>query len=184
MLPESLSNGVCSLKPQEDRLVMSALMEFDPAGNMRSARMTPGIIRSFERMTYTNVNKVIEKDPEMTARYAPFVRHFANMKELALLLNARRNEHGSIDFDLPEQVIEFDDQQRMVSIGRSVRNTASTKNPRRAKSSSSKSWPAPSATPSASKICSNAKLPFAMDALQLPRAPGAPTLTAMAANAP
>jgi len=124
MLPESLSNGMCSLKPHEDRLVMSALMEFDPAGIMRSARMTPGIIRSFERMTYTNVNKVIEKDPEMTARYAPFVKHFANMKELALLLNARRNEHGSIDFDLPEQVIEFDDQQRMVSIGRSVRNIA------------------------------------------------------------
>jgi ribonuclease R len=124
MLPESLSNGMCSLKPHEDRLVMSALMEFDPAGNMRNARMTPGIIRSFERMTYTNVNKVIEKDPEMTTRYAPFVKHFANMKELALLLNARRNEHGSIDFDLPEQVIEFDDQQRMVSIGRSVRNIA------------------------------------------------------------
>jgi len=124
MLPESLSNGMCSLKPHEDRLVMSALMEFDPAGNMRSARMTPGIIRSFERMTYTNVNKVIEKDPQMTARYAPFEKHFANMKELALLLNARRNEHGSIDFDLPEQVIEFDDQQRMVSIGRSVRNIA------------------------------------------------------------
>jgi ribonuclease R len=124
MLPESLSNGMCSLKPHEDRLVMSTLMEFDSAGNMRSARMTPGIIRSFERMTYTNVNKVIEKDPEMTARYAPFVKHFANMKELALLLNARRNEHGSIDFDLPEQVIEFDDQQRMVSIGRSERNIA------------------------------------------------------------
>src|ERR1700731_3660428 len=124
MLPESLSNGMCSLKPNEDRLVMSALMEFDPAGNMRSARMTPGVIRSFERMTYTNVNKIIEKDPEMTARYAPLAKHFANMKELALLLNARRNEHGSIDFDLPEQVIEFDDQQRMVSIGRSVRNIA------------------------------------------------------------
>jgi ribonuclease R len=124
MLPESLSNGMCSLKPHEDRLVMSALMEFDPAGNMRSARMTPGIIRSFERMTYTNVNKVIERDPEMTARYTNFVKHFANMKELALLLNKRRNEHGSIDFDLPEQVIEFDDQQRMVSIGRSVRNIA------------------------------------------------------------
>jgi ribonuclease R len=124
MLPESLSNGMCSLKPHEDRLVMSALMEFDPAGNMRTARMTPGIIRSFERMTYTNVNKVIEKDPEMTARYANFAKHFDNMKELALLLNKRRNEHGSIDFDLPEQVIEFDDQQRMVSIGRSVRNIA------------------------------------------------------------
>jgi ribonuclease R len=124
MLPESLSNGMCSLKPQEERLVMSALMEFDSAGNLHSARMTRGVIRSFERMTYTNVNKVIEKDPEMTARYAPLVRHFANMKELALLLNARRNEHGSIDFDLPEQVIEFDDQQRMISIGRSERNIA------------------------------------------------------------
>ncbi len=124
MLPESLSNGMCSLKPNEDRLVLSALMEFDPAGNMQRARMTPGVIRSFERMTYTNVNKVIERDPEMTARYANFVKHFDNMKELALLLNKRRNEHGSIDFDLPEQVIEFDDQQRMVSIGRSVRNIA------------------------------------------------------------
>ncbi|MEQ1472635.1 MAG: RNB domain-containing ribonuclease [Candidatus Acidiferrum sp.] len=124
MLPESLSNGMCSLKPHEDRLVLSALMEFDAAGNMQRARMTPGVIRSFERMTYTNVNKVIEKDPEMTARYAPLVKHFANMKELALLLNARRNEHGSIDFDLPEQVIAFDDQQRMVSIGRSERNIA------------------------------------------------------------
>src|ERR1700676_2429159 len=124
MLPESLSNGMCSLKPQEERLVLSALMAFDPAGNMQRARMTPGIIRSFERMTYTNVNKVIERDPEMIARYANFVKHFDNMKELALLLNKRPNEHGSIDFDLPEQVIEFDDQQRMVSIGRSVRNIA------------------------------------------------------------
>ncbi len=124
MLPESLSNGMCSLKPHEDRLVFSALMEFDAAGNMQRARMTPGVIRSFERMTYTNVNKVIERDPEMTARYAPLAKHFANMKELALLLNARRNEHGSIDFDLPEQVIAFDDQQRMVSIGRSERNIA------------------------------------------------------------
>ncbi|HEY8715461.1 MAG TPA: RNB domain-containing ribonuclease, partial [Candidatus Acidoferrum sp.] len=124
MLPESLSNGMCSLKPHEERLVLSALMEFDDAGAMQRARMTPGIIRSFERMTYTNVNKVIEKDPEISARYAPLVKHFAHMKELALLLNARRNEHGSIDFDLPEQVIEFDDQQRMVSIGRSERNIA------------------------------------------------------------
>jgi ribonuclease R len=124
MLPESLSNGMCSLKPHEERLVLSALMEFDAAGNMQRARMTPGVIRSFERMTYTNVNKVIEKDPEMSERYVPLTKHFADMKELALLLNARRREHGSIDFDLPEQVIAFDDQQRMVSIGRSERNIA------------------------------------------------------------
>src|SRR5271166_1525721 len=124
MLPEALSNGICSLKPQEDRLVMSALIELDSAGNIRSSRLTSGVIRSAERMTYTNVNKIIEGDAEMTARYAPLVQRFRDMKELALLLNARRNEHGSIDFDLPERVIAFDDQQRMTSILRSERNIA------------------------------------------------------------
>jgi len=124
MLPEALSNGMCSLKPREDRLVMSALMEFDAAGHMKSSRMTSGVIRSAERMTYTNVNKVLEGDAEMSERYAALARHFRDMKELALLLNARRNEHGSIDFDLPEPVIEFDEQQRMTNISRSERNIA------------------------------------------------------------
>jgi len=124
MLPEALSNGMCSLKPREDRLVMSALMEFDAAGHMKSSRMAPGVIRSAERMTYTNVNKVIEGDAEMAERYASLARHFRDMKELALLLNARRAEHGSIDFDLPEPVIEFDEEQRMTNITRSERNIA------------------------------------------------------------
>ncbi len=124
MLPEALSNGMCSLKPREDRLVMSALMEFDAAGHMKSSRMTSGVIRSAERMTYTNVNKVIEADPEMTKRYASLAPRFREMKELALLLNARRNERGSIDFDLPERVVEFDDEQRMTNITRSERNIA------------------------------------------------------------
>ena len=124
MLPEALSNDICSLKPREDRLVMSALMEFDAAGRIKSSRMVPGVIRSAERMTYTNVNKVLEGDAEMTARYATLAEHFRNMKELALLLNARRNEHGSIDFDLPEPVIEFDEEQRMTNIVRSERNIA------------------------------------------------------------
>jgi ribonuclease R len=124
MLPEALSNGICSLNPREDRLVMSALMEFDASGRMRDARMTPGVIRSAERMTYTNVNKVLEGDSEMAARYAALAQHFQDMKELALLLSARRNEHGSIDFDLPERVIEFDEEQRMIGISRSERNIA------------------------------------------------------------
>src|SRR6266852_593986 len=124
MLPEALSNGMCSLKPREDRLVMSALMEFDAAGNMRSSRMTSGVMRSAERMTYTNVNKVLEGDSDAGVRYSALVPHFRDMKELALLLNARRNERGSIDFDLPEPVIKFDDQQRMTNIARSERNIA------------------------------------------------------------
>src|SRR5882762_287953 len=100
MLPESLSNGICSLKPHEERLVMSCLMEFDASGRMRESRMTPGVIRSAERMTYTNVNKVIEGDTEASVRYAALVHHFQDMKTLALLLNARRNERGSIDFEI------------------------------------------------------------------------------------
>jgi ribonuclease R len=124
MLPESLSNGICSLKPDEDRLVMSALIELDPYGNIASSRLTSGVIKSAARMTYTNVNKILEGDAEVSAQYAAHVQNFRKMKELALLLNARRTEHGSIDFDLPERVIAFDDQQRMTSINRSERNIA------------------------------------------------------------
>jgi ribonuclease R len=124
MLPEELSNGICSLNPKLDRLVMSVIMQMDSAGRMIAAEFTPGVIRSAERMTYTNVNKVIEGDPEMTARYAPLVENFRRMKELALLLNSRRRERGSIDFDLPEPVIEFDDAGAMTSILRSERNIA------------------------------------------------------------
>ncbi|HMD40986.1 MAG TPA: RNB domain-containing ribonuclease [Candidatus Acidoferrum sp.] len=124
MLPEALSNGMCSLKPREERLVMSALMQFDANGKMLTSHMTAGVIRSAERMTYTDVNKVIEGDGGANMRYGGLAGHFRDMKELALLLNARRNEHGSIDFDLPEPVIEFDEQQRMTNIVRSERNIA------------------------------------------------------------
>jgi ribonuclease R len=124
MLPVELSNGICSLKPHEDRLVMSALLEVDGEGAVERATFTPGIIRSAERMTYTNVNKVLEGDPEMRARYQPLVDTFGAMKELALLLNARRNRRGAIDFDLPEPIIEFDELGRMTGILRSERNIA------------------------------------------------------------
>jgi ribonuclease R len=124
MLPEELSNGICSLNPKVDRLVMSAIMEMDATGNMIRAEFTPGMIRSTERMTYTNVNKVIEGDPEMCERYAPLSGEFRRMKELALLLNKKRHARGSIDFDLPEPLIEFDKDGRMVSIVRSERNIA------------------------------------------------------------
>jgi ribonuclease R len=124
MLPEELSNGICSLNPKVDRLVMSVVMELDSATKLLRAEFFQGIIRSAERMTYTNVNKVIEGDAEMTRRYAPLLSEFQRMKELALLLNKRRRARGSIDFDLPEAVIEFDDEGRMLSIVRSERNIA------------------------------------------------------------
>lgn len=124
MLPEEISNGICSLNPHVDRLVMSAILQLDKSAKILDAEFTPGVIRSSERMTYTNVHKVLEGDPEMTGRYASLAGEFRRMKELALALNARRAARGSIDFDLPEAVIEFDDGGRMVGIVRSVRNIA------------------------------------------------------------
>ena len=124
MLPEELSNGICSLKPREDRLVMSALLELDSDGEITGAEFTPGVIRSAERMTYTNVNRVLEGDPEMSARYAALAGHFRDMRDLALLLNQRRAQRGSIDFDLPEPVLVFDEKGAMTSIVRSERNIA------------------------------------------------------------
>ncbi|HUJ32777.1 MAG TPA: RNB domain-containing ribonuclease [Candidatus Acidoferrum sp.] len=124
MLPEELSNGICSLNPKVDRLVMSVVMQMDRGGNMVHAEFTPGVIRSAERMTYTNVYRALEGDPEVTARYAHLVDAFRRMKQLALLLNRRRTARGSIDFDLPEPVIEFDETGLMLSISRSVRNIA------------------------------------------------------------
>jgi ribonuclease R len=124
MLPEELSNGICSLNPREDRLVMSVVMEVDGAGRVVDSRFAQGVIRSAERMTYTNVNLVLEDDPEATARYAGLADHFRLMKELALILLEARRKRGAIDFDLPEPVIETDELGRMVTIARSERNIA------------------------------------------------------------
>jgi len=124
MLPEALSNDICSLNPGVDRLVMSVIMEIDERGEITSADLTRGVIHSAARMTYTDVNKVIEGNEEATARYAHLAAHFRDMRDLALIFNARRARLGSIDFDLPEPVIEFDPEGRMTSIVRSERNIA------------------------------------------------------------
>ena len=124
MLPEELSNGICSLIPREDRLVMSAIMELDAFGEIVSSEFARGVIRSAERMTYTAVNAVIQNDPAASAQYAHLAEHFRSMRDLAMILNGRRARLGSIDFDLPEQVIEFDAAGQMTGIVRSERNIA------------------------------------------------------------
>jgi ribonuclease R len=124
MLPEELSNGMCSLNPREDRLVLSALMEIDAGGEIVAAEFARGVIRSAERMTYTAVNAVLEGDAAATAQFAHLAEEFRAMRELALILNARRARLGSIDFDLPEPVIEFSETGEMTSIVRSERNIA------------------------------------------------------------
>lgn len=124
MLPFELSTNVCSLVPHEDRLVFSALLEIDRQGGILSAEFTRGVIRSAERMTYTKVHKLLEGDPELRQRYSPLVERFEMMQELALILNRKRQKRGSIDFDLPEPLIEFDEWGAMTGVSRSPRNIA------------------------------------------------------------
>jgi ribonuclease R len=124
MLPLELSTDICSLRPQVDRLVMSCVMEIDHRGEALAYELCEGVIRSVERMTYTAVNAVLEGDTATRERYAPLVATFELMRDLALILNRKRQRRGSIDFDLPEPVIEFDEFGLMKSIARSERNMA------------------------------------------------------------
>ena len=124
MLPLELSTDICSLRPQVERLVLSCVMEMDHRGEIVSYELSEGVIRSAERMTYTAVNAVLEGDAALRERYAPLVATFELMRDLALILNRKRQRRGSIDFDLPEPVIEFDEFGLMKSISRSERNVA------------------------------------------------------------
>ncbi len=128
MLPQELSTNICSLRPNEDRLVLSCLMHIDADGEVLDYELCEGVIRSARRMTYTQVAAIIEKgrdDHESTrAHFADLVPTFERMKALALLLNQKRQRRGSIDFDLPEPVIEFDAAGAMQNIVRSTRSWA------------------------------------------------------------
>jgi len=128
MLPLELSTDICSLRPQVDRLVLSCTMEIDHQGEIAGYEVNEGVIRSANRMTYTAVNAVIEGDApgsiEARREYAAQVEHFERMRDLAMILNRKRKRRGSIDFDLPEAVIEFDEFGMMKSITRSERNVA------------------------------------------------------------
>ena len=124
MLPQELSTGICSLRPGEDRLVLSCLMQLDSGGRIESYEIVEGVIRSAARMTYTEVHAILEGDSETRAHYAALVPDFERMHKLAVLMNKRRSERGSIDFDLPEPVIEFDEQGQMRGVTKSERTWA------------------------------------------------------------
>ena len=125
MLPERLSNGICSLKPQVDRLTMSALIELDARGRVIDYRLAPSVIHSRERMTYTDVNEIITNPEGETAhRYAHVKDMILRMHQLTLVLIKQREERGAIDFDLPEAEMWFNDEGQIGGIVRSERNIA------------------------------------------------------------
>ncbi|MGA2728051.1 MAG: RNB domain-containing ribonuclease [Terracidiphilus sp.] len=124
MLPQELSTDICSLRPGEDRLVLSCVMQLSAEGRIESYEIGEGVIRSAARMTYTNVHAILEGDEGVRAEYRNRVDDFERMKKLAVLMNKRREERGSIDFDLPEPVIEFDEQGQMRGVTRAERTWA------------------------------------------------------------
>jgi ribonuclease R len=117
MLPERLSNGICSLNPRQDRLTVSLVMEIDTSGRVTEYKLSKGVIRTKERMTYDNIYRILEEqDPDLMERYSSLVDQFRLMKELSEVLGRHRAKRGAIDFDFPETKVKLDDKGRPISI--------------------------------------------------------------------
>ena len=117
MLPERLSNGICSLNQGEDRLTLSCLMDIDKNGQVIDHKIAETIIRVDRRMSYTQVRCILEDgDTEISREYADFVPMFFLMKELSELLRSRRHNRGSIDFDFPESKITLNGAGRAIDV--------------------------------------------------------------------
>ncbi len=134
MLPEALSNGICSLNPNVDRLTLTAEMEFDHHGNIAHSKFYESVIKSVERLTYTKVKTILATPPcpplekggegELRERYSHILNDLKIMEELCLKLRQKRADMGSIDFDLPEPQIIIDIEGRVEDIVKSERNIA------------------------------------------------------------
>ncbi len=124
MLPQELSTDICSLRPNEDRLVLSCLMQIDAEGDISSYEITEGVIRSARRMTYSQVHEILTGNAILRADFAELVPRFEQMEKLAHILNKKRDRRGSIDFDLPEPVIQFDELGAMTDVVRAQRTWA------------------------------------------------------------
>ncbi|WP_149095411.1 ribonuclease R [Paenibacillus terrae] len=125
MLPHRLSNGICSLNPQVDRLTLSCEMEFNEHMKVVKHDVFTSVIKTKERMTYTNVRKILEEeDTELMERYKDLVEDFRTMKELALKLRANRMRRGAVDFDFDEAKVIVNDEGKAVDIVKRERTIA------------------------------------------------------------
>lgn len=124
MIPHRLSNGICSLNPQVDRLTICCEMEINDAGEVVNHEIFPGVIKTTERMTYHDVNKIlVDHDKELREKFAPLVPMFEEMEELAKILNKKRMKRGAIDFDFKEAKVLVDDEGKAVDVVLRERST-------------------------------------------------------------
>lgn len=125
MLPENLSNNLCSLLPQTDRLTFTAILDFDRAGNLLKKDFAKSVICSKNRFTYTTVRKIlIDRDPTARREHKEFLTPLKWAQELAEQLLEQRMKRGSIGFNIPEPEIELDEQGKISTITKSERNFA------------------------------------------------------------
>lgn len=119
MLPKELSNNICSLNAKVDRLAFSVMMEVDDRGNVVDHDIFESVINVNERMTYTDVYKILEEDDEaLKERYKEHLKDFYNMKKLALILKDKRRRRGAIDFDFDEAKVIVDENGKPIEIKR------------------------------------------------------------------
>jgi ribonuclease R len=125
MLPERLSNGICSLNPNVDRLTLSVSMEINSDGAVLNHKLEKTVIRSKERMTYNKVNSILEDgDEELSAQYAHIVPTLKLMEQLAEILRQKRDKRGAIQFDFPETGIIVDENGEPIEIVKEIRGTS------------------------------------------------------------
>ncbi len=124
MLPVELSNGICSLNPNVERLTLSVVMKLDSKGNVKDYKICNGIIKSFARMTYTDVFKVLQDDKDACEKYKVLVPKFKLMEKLHNLLFTKRQRRGALDLDVPESKIVLNEFGRVVDVMKYERNTA------------------------------------------------------------
>uniref|UniRef100_A0A7C4AJT7 Ribonuclease R n=1 Tax=Thermodesulfovibrio aggregans TaxID=86166 RepID=A0A7C4AJT7_9BACT len=125
MLPEELSENLCSLLPETPRLTFTVEMHFSSSGQRKQTRFYPSVIQTAQRMTYTSVRKIlIDRDSEEIKKYRDLVPHFENMAELCEILKGRRKQRGSLDFDLPEPEVLLDIKGDPQAIIKAERNLA------------------------------------------------------------
>ena len=116
MLPEKLSNDLCSLVPHKPRLTLSCVMKIDGQGNVEDYKIFEAAIKSCARLTYGKVSQVLEGNMCARNEYGDFIEMFENMRELALILRDKRMRRGAIDFDFPEPYFELDENGRVVDV--------------------------------------------------------------------
>lgn len=116
MLPEKLSNGICSLNPKVNRFTLSCLMTIDKDGNVIKSELCESVIKTVERMTYKNVDKIIQREPEMTEKYSHILKDIDLMYKLSLILQKKRDNRHAINFDFPEAKVILDENGKVTDI--------------------------------------------------------------------